>query len=325
MLDARHRAAQLLWRLSARSSLGTYGSRIGMLFPQDGGTLQLTKACAETSTSSITLEWPHHACLPDNTLRLPLVLAMADEISTFGCMVPYDRHGRAGVSVALSACTTAAAPRVHPGQMVTFESRLVKAGRQLGFLHFTVSVDGVAAVHGRHTKFLSPPGALMRLVEWCGPALRGSDRWQRALARLIETRPPVQIVDTTPQRLLPGLQQTTESTLEYEMAATPSLGNCVGAFHGGAAGVLGESADAEGLGAGAPPARMLHVMLHSALPTRGGSIVARVQRGESQEGREAPSDGLTSSIAPSSAVSLHARPRSGGAQSDAAVEVLIWR
>lgn len=328
-------AHELWWLGSNRSPLGHFGKLLGLRLPADGGKLELCRL--EGDSSVVVVPYPDmFGHQEGGAFRLGTAIAMADEISTFAGMAMWDRRARPGVSIALSAqLSSGPVPRVSPGDLMTFETRLVKAGEQLGFLSFEVRLGETVVARGRHTKFLSPPGLKFRAL-----SLAFQPAWQRttmdAALRLLRRRPLVPPPDVRLDASL-GVRPTAVPS-EFEVELSSVLANPMGSLHGGAAGMIGESAAAaayvQAHGEPAPPARMVHISLHSALPH--GRTTLSVAGGERTLGhaqaaiagadRREPRPGEPCVIRMSHAGKGTRRGEYGAAAAaGTAVEVLLWR
>lgn len=90
------------WRFSSRSGGGRFGSALGLQLSEDGGHLSIQQVNHKEST--LVLRYlPDWFFKDENELHLGAVVAVFDEVSTYAGTTVWDKNGRPGVSVQLSA------------------------------------------------------------------------------------------------------------------------------------------------------------------------------------------------------------------------------
>lgn len=125
---------------------------------------------------------PEAACI-NGALPLSAMLALIDETTTWAS-VGLDKYRRPGVSLALEAVRTRAAP-VRAGDDLVITSRATKIGRAMGFLSASVAdaATGEQLASGRHTKYLVMFTGWNTLLSCSSPAVP-------ALTAYVRSRPP---------------------------------------------------------------------------------------------------------------------------------------
>ena len=159
-------AAESLWSITTR--LGSFGTSLGLKLQRDGG--RLTPVRIDSATSEWKMPWPTWAARSDGKVCLAVVLALADEISSYGGMACFDKKRRPGVTLSISGTLAARSngevPCVSGGEELHFVSRKLKTGRQLGHMELEIwrgapSSSGQLLAVGRHSKMLSLPAPLL--------------------------------------------------------------------------------------------------------------------------------------------------------------------
>mmetsp|Transcript_6153 Transcript_6153/g.12514 ORF Transcript_6153/g.12514 Transcript_6153/m.12514 type:complete len:355 (-) Transcript_6153:1014-2078(-) len=158
--EAARRVALTFWKFSERSRSGMFGSLLGLLPEEHGGTTRLESLGQNKSV--VTTEIPAWCC-HGGRLRLDAAVAMFDEISTYTGVVSWDRTWRPGVSIQLEG--RALRPiEVGAGDRIRVETRLQKVGRTIGYLEIEIQdEDGDALIAGSHIKFM-PMGPLFEMA-----------------------------------------------------------------------------------------------------------------------------------------------------------------
>lgn len=280
-----HLVTRTLFRVSAlRRSFGA--DMLGLRLPEDGGSVRVDHF--DSNQCSMTFNWPAWLCRADGQLCLASALAACDEASTFG-LAAWDARHRPGVSVTLSGQRVSHAP-VRAGEPLTFNSRLIKGGQTLAWLHIDVSnADGEVLATGRHLKFQStgmPPGWDIVAHPLLRPALYSAVRhWHTRLAE--STPPPFPASDASRRENLSMTASADSSAADPFLTSAPLLsntaapsaftatmtrkyGNPGGTLHGGCAAMLCDETAAASycaaLGTDAPPAvQRMHVSLLGAV------------------------------------------------------------
>mmetsp|Transcript_14904 Transcript_14904/g.50245 ORF Transcript_14904/g.50245 Transcript_14904/m.50245 type:complete len:320 (-) Transcript_14904:102-1061(-) len=171
MAASTRMAAELFWRFNARSRAGGFGRHLGLILPDDGGDVEVTRM--ERTTCAARVSVPAWLCDAHGVTAAGLV-ALFDEVSSFTGAVHWDTRCRPGVSVQLAGVATPAIRAVGPGDRIEVVTRLQRMGRTLAFLEVDVfkAATGECVMRGRHLKFM--PGTGVR-PEWImAPALRGT-------------------------------------------------------------------------------------------------------------------------------------------------------
>eukprot|EP00511_Aplanochytrium_stocchinoi_P004677 CAMPEP_0204826448 /NCGR_PEP_ID=MMETSP1346-20131115/4137_1 /ASSEMBLY_ACC=CAM_ASM_000771 /TAXON_ID=215587 /ORGANISM="Aplanochytrium stocchinoi, Strain GSBS06" /LENGTH=316 /DNA_ID=CAMNT_0051954481 /DNA_START=94 /DNA_END=1041 /DNA_ORIENTATION=- len=143
------------WKFSARSPFGQFGSILGLRLAEDGGSVEIINA--DRASATVYAKVPRW-CVNQNTgnLKLDAAVALFDEISTYSGMCNWDKKGRPGVSVSLSA-KRLGLQRLEPDDGIIVKTTYKKAGKTLGFLNvdiFHEKEPGKVMVRGQHVKFL---------------------------------------------------------------------------------------------------------------------------------------------------------------------------
>lgn len=274
-----------LFRVSARRR--SFGAdMLGLRLPEDGGSVSVDHF--DSNQCSMTFNWPAWLCRADGQLCLASALAVCDEASTFG-MAAWDARHRPGVSVTLSGQRVSHVP-VRAGEPLTFNSRLIKGGQTLAWLHIDVSnADGEILATGRHLKFQPtgmPPGWDVVAHPLLRPALYAAVRYWHT--RLTEsTPPPFPASDASRRDNLSMTMSADHSAADPFLTSAPQLsntaapsaftatmtrkyGNPGSTLHGGCAAMLCDETAAASycaaLGTDAPPAvQRMHVSLFGAV------------------------------------------------------------
>jgi len=98
---SRAAVAELFWHFSNKSPDGWFGHLLGLRLPRFGGHLDIRQVDAASSEIASTV--PAWLCGQDGRVGLAGAVALFDEISTFGGVVPWDQGWRPGASVQMSA------------------------------------------------------------------------------------------------------------------------------------------------------------------------------------------------------------------------------
>lgn len=101
MGPSRAAISELFWHFSSKSRDGWFGHLLGLRLPRFGGRLDIRDVGPESSEIAATV--PPWLCNADGRVCLAAAVALFDEISTFGGVVPWDHRWRPGASVQLSA------------------------------------------------------------------------------------------------------------------------------------------------------------------------------------------------------------------------------
>ena len=263
-------AAESLWSITTR--LGSFGTSLGLKLQRDGG--RLTPVRIDSATSEWKMPWPTWAARSDGKVCLAVVLALADEISSYGGMACFDKKRRPGVTLSISGTLAARSngevPCVSGGEELHFVSRKLKTGRQLGHMELEIwrgapSSSGELLAVGRHSKMLSLPAPLlspisvlesvgasamfahvqpwaMRLFEHRYPDVRPWPPMDPK--RRVDLFPPLEAIATYAESHLMPLRPpaAVEGTapILYAAPLSPTWSNLMGNMHGGAACILGE-------------------------------------------------------------------------------------
>ncbi|KAJ1456902.1 hypothetical protein M885DRAFT_563514 [Pelagophyceae sp. CCMP2097] len=251
---------RLLWLYSARSKAGFYGPRhLNLVLNDDerGGSVEWD---SKSGASSVRTTLPPWCARRDGKPPLGALIAIFDEVSTYAGVARYDRAGRPGVSVKLSARVAADAPQLPPGAPLRIETRNVKTGKTLAFVDVEVrcgATDRLVAT-GQHVKFL-PMGLAVEIA--MHPWLRRIVQ-PAVLAHL--GRQAVHAFDgsaVSPDDVFKSFKAGTQN-----VKITEALCNPVGALHGGAAIQLAELAAQRSAGGPEPrAAKSVSALLMSGL------------------------------------------------------------
>mmetsp|Transcript_887 Transcript_887/g.1081 ORF Transcript_887/g.1081 Transcript_887/m.1081 type:complete len:316 (+) Transcript_887:121-1068(+) len=234
------------WQFSARSRFGHFGSYLGLRLEEDGGGLKVLDI--DKRKSQVYTKVPQW-CFNEQSgeLYVSAALALFDEISTYSGVCSWDRQGRPGVSISLSA------KRLQPlilgkdrGAIVTTKFR--KIGRTVGFADIVVSSaekPEEKLLVGQHVKFL-PMGfgvsaATSHLRNYPNSPIT------TALMKLIHTQPiqETNCAKKTNRSQIFNLQNVRNSVdeegfflTEADLALSTLHANPIGNLHGGAAGMV---------------------------------------------------------------------------------------
>lgn len=349
-------SCEALWIGTTR--LGSFGSALGLILSRDGG--KLTPKQIDATTTEWTCPYPAWAARPDGKLCLATALALADEISSYGGMACWDDRHRPGITISIAATLVGhrnLVPEVAPGEELTFVSRRLKTGRQLGYMELEVwrgsasSASSELLAVGRHSKMLSIPGKewvetlshprlypiamplAVSALEARHPRIKQWLRAEPTCRRDLFPTLTVAAADDTPSTDATAAASVSTPALRLLGGATPSIystslsptwANIIGNLHGGAACILGEQIAAASYCSTyrvevAPPPSMLHVTLLSGLVCDGRSAVLEALTSPSAVGVSTGggSDPLPSAVS-SLATLRHATDRGR------AVECAVW-
>jgi acyl-coenzyme A thioesterase PaaI-like protein len=230
---------RFFWRLSARSARGGFGRALELTLPSDGGSLDIRRLNADEAIIACSV--PAWLCGSEasggreSSLSAAGLVAIFDEISSYGAAALWDPLGRPGVSVSLSAVFANREAPVPPGARLVVVSRPQRLGRTLCFFEVDVSVEEAGGrsellLRGRHTKFM--PGTGLRPEFLMRPAFRPLTL--AAGHAYLSTRPLMPPADPP----LRALADVFPSPALGEYALSAMHANPLGVLHGGAAVIL---------------------------------------------------------------------------------------
>ncbi|MGB1593115.1 MAG: hypothetical protein ACPIOQ_10210 [Promethearchaeia archaeon] len=152
---SRKDLTRMIWRYANTSPDGWFGYHLGLRLAEFGGTLDIRRVDALESEVATTV--PKGMCNPDGRVCLAAAVALADEVSTFAGVVPWDKRCRPGASVQLSA--QAYRPLdVAAGEQLVFGTKKVKMGANLAYVD--VNIFNASGTRLAFVKVLTGPRCL---------------------------------------------------------------------------------------------------------------------------------------------------------------------
>jgi len=82
--------AEIFWRFASSSPYGWFSYHLGLRLPQEGGSLDIRRIDETSSLISSTV--PPWLCNADGRVCLAGAMALVDEVSTYGAIVPWDKQ-----------------------------------------------------------------------------------------------------------------------------------------------------------------------------------------------------------------------------------------